>query len=270
MEAENGYLSGTCFSPGQECALHRDRYLLVLALNGSLELCTPDGVKKPAFLLLLSPGQEICLSGPGKVLLLEFDRRFIVHRCLPALSTSPLLREFFFHGRENSGHLARLECTGGEKRIAELGRAAMECLKEKETEGRVVAGSLLGEMLFEIGRSCFIHTAIFHPLEETPLQKILLELLEARGLCRQKETAEKLHYHENTIRRILQRELNMGYAQLCTCIKIAWACVCLHRSDMTVREALSQCGYDNPTQFYRQFEKTVGISPAQYRNCFME
>lgn len=47
--------------------------------------------------------------------------------------------------------------------------------------------------------------------------------------------------------------------------RIEWAKYNLEQTDYSVKQISSLCGYKNPEHFMRQFKKSVGITPTQYK-----
>lgn len=54
-----------------------------------------------------------------------------------------------------------------------------------------------------------------------------------------------------------------------TQIRIKNACKMLLSTDKQVVRIAMECGFDNLSNFNRQFKKNVGCSPLKYRNSFL-
>lgn len=59
----------------------------------------------------------------------------------------------------------------------------------------------------------------------------------------------------------------MQYVARC---RIAHAKKLLDETDLTVREISTQCGYDETTNFFRNFKRSEGITPTEYRQKVKE
>ena len=54
----------------------------------------------------------------------------------------------------------------------------------------------------------------------------------------------------------------MQYVTKC---RIAHAKKLLDETELTVREISTQCGYDETTNFFRNFKRSEGVTPTEYR-----
>jgi len=66
--------------------------------------------------------------------------------------------------------------------------------------------------------------------------------------------------------RIFKEIVGNGFNEYRISVKIAQACTLLKGSDYTVTEIANRLGYQNLESFIRMFERTLAVSPMQYRH----
>src|SRR5580698_254096 len=66
--------------------------------------------------------------------------------------------------------------------------------------------------------------------------------------------------------RIFKEITGQGFNEYRLSIKTSQACALLKNSDFTVTEIANRLGYQNLESFIRMFEKTMNLSPSQYRH----
>lgn len=64
---------------------------------------------------------------------------------------------------------------------------------------------------------------------------------------------------------VFKKYTGMAPMQYVTKCRITQAKKLLEETDMTVREISSKCGYDETTNFFRNFKRTEGVTPTEYR-----
>ena len=152
---------------------------------------------------------------------------------------------------------------------------------------------------FKVGRRCLIHSMIenmvieyAHPRPDTqsvlkPMALAFL-LMAARyapepasardRLCDRmtryiaahvdtvtlQDMAAHFSYHPNYISGILARETGERFTEIRTRLRLEKAVVLLERSTLSVEEIARLLGYQNPSNFYRDFKKRHGISPREH------
>jgi AraC-like DNA-binding protein len=77
--------------------------------------------------------------------------------------------------------------------------------------------------------------------------------------------AQRLHLGTRTLRRRLHAEKTI-YQQVVTEFRIAMARRYLKETSLPASEIAALVGYSDSTSLYRSFQKTVGLTPGQYRD----
>lgn len=78
------------------------------------------------------------------------------------------------------------------------------------------------------------------------------------------DLAERFHYSEKQIRRIVESSTGMGFTQLITKLRMEQAAILLKRGDISVEKISSHLGYSSVSGFYRTFSLYYGCPPGQY------
>jgi AraC-like DNA-binding protein len=79
------------------------------------------------------------------------------------------------------------------------------------------------------------------------------------------ETASFINLSKEAFCRYFKQKTGKTYVQFLTEVRIGNACKLLMQNDMTVLEVCYACGYNYPSNFYRQFKAVKGITPMDYR-----
>lgn len=81
--------------------------------------------------------------------------------------------------------------------------------------------------------------------------------------------ANKLNMCSTYLQKIYRETFGIScVADVIEC-KLSCAKDILSKTDMSIKEVASECGYKNDVHFMRQFKKHVGITPSEYRKrCF--
>lgn len=72
-------------------------------------------------------------------------------------------------------------------------------------------------------------------------------------------------YNSDYLNRVIKRETGKTFGENVADLKLKKAKELLEKSDMSVERVAAETGYANPSGFYKQFVRTFGITPAQYR-----
>lgn len=124
---------------------------------------------------------------------------------------------------------------------------------------------------------CFMQI-LFNKLSEASKQITLPTLIQAlHGLRRTIQNnpsrswtigmmAEQLHISVSYLHTLYKNEFGITCMDDVIHNRIAYAKKLLKNSDMSVKEIIIECGYQNSEYFFRQFRKNTGMTPLQYRN----
>ena len=80
--------------------------------------------------------------------------------------------------------------------------------------------------------------------------------------------AAQIGYSEDHAARLLKRSTGKSFLELVLELKVARAAKLLLETDDPVSHIARQLGYANPSGFYKQFFRTYGMTPTEYRRRF--
>jgi len=84
------------------------------------------------------------------------------------------------------------------------------------------------------------------------------------------EIASKLNMSVASFSRYFKHHTRKTFADYVTEIRIGHACRLLMENNYSISEISYQSGFDNLSNFYRHFKKTIRIIPKEYRNRFLK
>lgn len=84
------------------------------------------------------------------------------------------------------------------------------------------------------------------------------------------DIASKLNMSVPAFSRYFKHHTRKTFSDYVTEIRIGHACKLLMENNHTISEISYRSGFDNLSNFYRHFRKTVGIIPKDYRNRFLK
>jgi len=84
------------------------------------------------------------------------------------------------------------------------------------------------------------------------------------------DIASKLNMSVPAFSRYFKHHTRKTFSDYVTEIRIGHACKLLMEDNHTISEISYKSGFDNLSNFYRHFRKTVGIIPKEYRNRFLK
>ena len=82
--------------------------------------------------------------------------------------------------------------------------------------------------------------------------------------------ADELYLNKNYISHIFKEETGYSLISYVILLRINRAKVLLMKTDHSITEIATECGYDDFTYFSRQFKKSVGMSPSLYRKKYAD
>jgi AraC-like DNA-binding protein len=82
------------------------------------------------------------------------------------------------------------------------------------------------------------------------------------------EVAAKVHLSKTSFCRFLKKEAGKTFTELLNEERIKYACALLRETPYTVTQVSYQCGFNNPSHFFRQFRKLKKVSPNIYKQRF--
>ncbi len=84
------------------------------------------------------------------------------------------------------------------------------------------------------------------------------------------EIASKLNMSVASFSRYFKHHTRKTFSDYVTEIRIGHACRLLMENTQSISEISYQSGFDNLSNFYRHFKKTIGIIPKEYRSRFLK
>ncbi len=79
-----------------------------------------------------------------------------------------------------------------------------------------------------------------------------------------------VHMAEGSLCRFFKMKMGMTIFEYLNQIKIEFACKLLMDQDLSILEVCYDSGYNNLSHFNKQFKKTTGVAPSEYRKRFKE
>jgi AraC-like DNA-binding protein len=78
------------------------------------------------------------------------------------------------------------------------------------------------------------------------------------------EVSDLLNMSEVSFSRYFKKHTRKSFSEYVTKIRISQACKLLLEKELSIAEVAFMCGYENMSNFYRQFKSTMGILPKEY------
>ncbi len=246
---------------------------------GGWELCRPDYLMKRRTFLYravefvaegrgtLRMGGRVIPLAPGMV----FSYRPGVPHEIRSDAGEPMLKYFIdFTGREADLLLNSTPLSGGPVQVSEPNRirALMDEIQETADGGGGRASEicllLLKLLMLKIDvlatQAPFVHSRSMHSYERC---KMLIEqrFMSLSGLD---EIAQACHMDAATICRLFKRFGQTTPYRYLMQLKMRHAADRLQNSNILVKEAAAEMGFDDPYHFSRSFKKVHGISPQRF------
>lgn len=80
--------------------------------------------------------------------------------------------------------------------------------------------------------------------------------------------AAELYLNKNYIAHIFKEETGYSLIAYAILLRINRAKLMLAKTDKSITQIATECGYDDFTYFSRQFKKTTGLTPSPYRKAY--
>ena len=80
--------------------------------------------------------------------------------------------------------------------------------------------------------------------------------------------AAELYLNKNYIAHIFKEETGYSLIAYAILLRINRAKLMLAKTDKSITQIATECGYDDFTYFSRQFKKTTGLTPSAYRKAY--
>ncbi|MCY3997810.1 MAG: AraC family transcriptional regulator [Flavobacteriaceae bacterium] len=85
-----------------------------------------------------------------------------------------------------------------------------------------------------------------------------------------KEVSELIHMSKSSFCRFFKKSTGKTYFDFIREIRIGYACKLILENNLNITQVGYECGYENISHFSRQFKKTKGIVPLDYRKQTLE
>lgn len=76
--------------------------------------------------------------------------------------------------------------------------------------------------------------------------------------------AAHFNFHPNTVSGLIKRETGKSFGEILREIRMERALTLLNAREIPVAQVAHLCGYENPSNFYRVFKETFGMTPRVY------
>ena len=76
--------------------------------------------------------------------------------------------------------------------------------------------------------------------------------------------AAHFNFHPNTVSGLIKRETGKSFGETLRAIRMERALTLLDAREIPVAQVAHLCGYENPSNFYRVFKETFGMTPRVY------
>ncbi|OAB32935.1 response regulator [Paenibacillus glacialis] len=83
-----------------------------------------------------------------------------------------------------------------------------------------------------------------------------------------KTLSQRMDMHPNYLGQLFQKEMGSSFSDYVNQFRIEKARQLLLQTTLLTNEIANEVGYLDPTYFYRQFKKSVGVSPTELRNMY--
>ena len=77
--------------------------------------------------------------------------------------------------------------------------------------------------------------------------------------------AKKYHLTTSYFSRLFHSQVGISFKQYLTALRLSYAKQLLEQNDPSIIDVGYECGFNTPSQFYRAFKSSFGISPSVYR-----
>lgn len=98
------------------------------------------------------------------------------------------------------------------------------------------------------------------------LTDILLEIEQHYDTVNLNDLANKFGFNPNYLSEILKQQTGMSFIKLVKLQRVNIAAKYLTYTNASIEQISRKVGYENPSYFYKVFEKYIGMSPALYRS----
>lgn len=106
----------------------------------------------------------------------------------------------------------------------------------------------------------------YHPSHNSRINKIyayVMNNFQSKMILA--EVAELAHMNTSAFSRYFKKATKKNFVQFLNEIRVGYACKLLIDDDLSIAQIGYQCGFNNLSNFNRQFKKIIGISPKAYK-----
>ena len=75
-----------------------------------------------------------------------------------------------------------------------------------------------------------------------------------------------LHVSESTVYRLFSEQVGIALNEYITTVRLNAVCRCLEETTQKISAIAYECGFTGLSNFYRVFQKYVGMTPKEYRS----
>lgn len=184
-------------------------------------------------------------------------------------SENPLSQFFTAALQRNNGQPYLLCRTGTDEIIR---RMITEAYQKRRVTGPVPAylfcESLLEHLLLEVLSSHAEHFELPHGLPPVPekLFPILGYINDHCATVNLTTLSRVFNYSTAHLSRLIKQHTGKSFSALLRSARLTQASILLRSSDLPIQEIILRTGYTGKANFYRAFQETFGMTPAQFRH----
>lgn len=82
------------------------------------------------------------------------------------------------------------------------------------------------------------------------------------------EIAAAFHYHPKYLTTLVKQETGMTLTAYILSVRLECVCELLSKTQYSIANIITMCGFRNDTYFYRVFKQEMGMTPVQYRSRY--
>ncbi|MBB3109607.1 two-component system response regulator YesN [Paenibacillus phyllosphaerae] len=132
---------------------------------------------------------------------------------------------------------------------------------------KVSQSKRIDDLLAAVKEAVIVIIGELEEADRSPVVKLVVRHLEqhyADNLSL-KTLGHKFHVHPAYLGRLFQRETGEAFTEYLNKVRVEKAKEMLRHSPLKVHEVSAQVGYLEPSYFYKQFKKIVGVTPNDYK-----
>ncbi|MEX1056587.1 MAG: AraC family transcriptional regulator [Natronospirillum sp.] len=199
---------------------------------------------------------------PGRDVVLQFEHSIWGAETQSLIPELMVANDLLQHSKRG------LQFTGGKLATARYILLEMEYLQGLKALAKFI--ELIDILATQVDRTCLSSVYFAPDLNEatTRWMQIVTEYVQNNfhGDIRLSKAAERVHMTDSTFSRFFKKNAGIGFSDYLNKLRIARACTLLRESELKIIAVCQECGYNNLSNFNRQFMREKGMTPTEYRH----